>query len=398
MAGHRGWRTTKASIIARFWWTKMSDDIEDFVKSCLHCLATQPGKVIPRPLGHALHASKPNELLHFDFCYMAPGVDNQRYILILNDDHSGYVWLVPTSETDAATVADALLKWFASFGVVRTWVSDRGSHFKNQLIQLLQESMKSHHHFTLAYCPWSNGTVEVVCRELLHATRALLSEFQLPSRSWPTVLPVVQSALNSALLPRLGNQCPLTAFTGLQQESPLRTIAFNRNDIVKLKSISEARAAQALEVSRTIQAMESMHKHVSLLSNKKRQSAVNSHNNKTSVKAINFSTGDFVLRGALDRQRGSKPGLKWHGPFRVIDCQSQYIFEIEDLLTAKKELAHGRRLKFFRNKDFEVTEELKDYLAYQSDEIFVIDRFDDIRKQAGKIQVLVAWKGFNKDE
>lgn len=67
------------------------------------------------------------------------------------------------------------------FGIVNDWMSDRGSHFKNELIQSISESLKSSHHFTLAYCPRSNGTVEVVMRELLRASRALLSEFQLPN-------------------------------------------------------------------------------------------------------------------------------------------------------------------------------------------------------------------------
>lgn len=48
---------------------------------------------------------------------------------------------------------------------------------------------KSSHHFTLAYCSWSNGTVEVVFRELLRSTRAILSEFQILSHHWPSIFP-----------------------------------------------------------------------------------------------------------------------------------------------------------------------------------------------------------------
>eukprot|EP00171_Calliarthron_tuberculosum_P013202 IDg13202t1 len=46
----------------------------------------------------------------------------------------------------ADTVADALMKWFAALGVVTTWVSDRGSHFRNELIRLLKEATKASHH------------------------------------------------------------------------------------------------------------------------------------------------------------------------------------------------------------------------------------------------------------
>eukprot|EP00171_Calliarthron_tuberculosum_P021340 IDg21340t1 len=163
LAGHRGWRTTKASISSCFYWKKMDEDVESERGMC--------------------------------------------YTLIIKDDLSGYVWLVPTESTDAKIVANTLLTWFSSFGVVRNWVSDRGSHFKNELIRILKESLQGHHHFTLAYCPWSNGTVEVVCRELLRALRALLSEFKLSAKRWPSVFPLVQSALNSSILPRLGGRC-----------------------------------------------------------------------------------------------------------------------------------------------------------------------------------------------
>lgn len=155
----------------------------------MHCISTKPGTIVPRPLGSALHATKPNELFHFDFCYMMEASDDKKYELILKDDFSGYVRLVPAEAANAETVADALIDWFSTFGVVTRWVSDRGTHFKNELIRILCASTKSSHHFTLAYCPWSNGTVEVVCRELLRATKAILSELQLPHKTWPSVIP-----------------------------------------------------------------------------------------------------------------------------------------------------------------------------------------------------------------
>ncbi len=143
MCGHRGWTASKASIEAHFTWTGLAPDVESFVKSCIHCLCSEPGKVVPRPLGHTMHASERNQILHFDFCYMMPGEEDSLYVLILKDDLSGYVWLVPAADADADTVADALLRWFAAFGVVKTWLSDRGSHFKNEIVRLLKESTKS---------------------------------------------------------------------------------------------------------------------------------------------------------------------------------------------------------------------------------------------------------------
>lgn len=109
-----------------------------------------------------------------------------------------------------------------------------------------------------------------------------------------------------------------------------------------------------------------MHKEVAKKSNKKRRDAVDTHNRKTYVRHINYGEGDFVLRGVLQTSADLSPHFV--GPFRVLECRSDLIFFIKNLLTGKKEEVHGRRLKFFRNADFVVTQEIKDNLAYQADE------------------------------
>lgn len=100
--------------------------------------------------------------------------------------------LVGTEAANAITTANALITWFSTFGVVLDWVSDRGSHFRNSVVKHLREQNHASHRFTLAYCPWSKGTVEVVNREILRLLRALCSELKIPFREWPNLLPLVQ--------------------------------------------------------------------------------------------------------------------------------------------------------------------------------------------------------------
>ena len=396
--GHRSWRVTLASIKPYFCWNNLGKDVETFVKSCLHCVASAPGTIVPRPLGSAVHATKPNKLLHFDFCYMGKGDKGNIYTLILKDDFSSYVWLIPSKEASSEVVADSLILWFSSFGVVSDWVSDRGSHFKNELIKSLREQMKSGHHFTLAYCPWSNGTVEVVCRELIRTTRALLSEFQLPQSAWPQVLPVVQSILNNTILQRLGKLCPLTAFTGLPQDTPVASIKSRIGKKISMRSIEDIRSIQNEHVRKLQAALEDLHKQVEAESNKKRRSAIESHNRKTNIKPINFTEGDYVLRGLVQRKSGRKLSIKWSGPYRIVECRSNYIFVIQDLLTEERQESHGRRLRFFRNSSFQVTEELREYLSYQKDEMFVVEEFTGIRRKGPNLELRVKWRGFPSDE
>ena len=62
------------------------------------------------------------------------------------------------------------------------------------------KSGKGRASFSLAYCPHSNGTVEIEWWELLRTARAMLPEFHLPDSSWTQVLPIVQPVLNKTRL------------------------------------------------------------------------------------------------------------------------------------------------------------------------------------------------------
>lgn len=114
-----------------------------------------------------------------------------------------------------------------------------------------------------------------------------------------------------------------------------------------------------------VTSLREMHQDVKLKTSKRRKAAVASHNRKTGIRLVNFTTGDFELRGLLQLERVRKAALQWKGTYRVSDCRSEYIFEIEDLFSGKKSLAHGWSIKLFRNQDLNVTEEVFDHLAYE---------------------------------
>jgi Integrase zinc binding domain len=187
--GHRGITTTEQAMNGFVQWTSMRKDLASFVNSCIHCLSSSTGGTVPRQKAQTLHAEKPNKLLHFDFLYIGHGLKGVDYILVLKDDLSSYCRLIPSSAANAVTTAASLIDWFAPFGIVLDWVSDHGSPFRNVVVRLLREQNYSSHRFTLAYCPWSNGTVEVVNREILRILRALCSELKIPFREWPNLCP-----------------------------------------------------------------------------------------------------------------------------------------------------------------------------------------------------------------
>lgn len=116
-----------------------------------------------------------------------------------------------------------LIHWCAAFGVPKSLTSDGPSHFESETVRLILKGLKAPHHFTVPCCPWSNGGIELVGKELLRTFRVVLSEPQLPSSKCPDLLPVIQSALNYSPSPQRGNVAPITAFTGTNPLPPIFT-------------------------------------------------------------------------------------------------------------------------------------------------------------------------------
>jgi hypothetical protein len=92
-----------------------------------------------------------------------------------------------------------MMQWFAVFVVVLVWISDRDSHFKNEVVRRVQKVPNAKHHFATANCPWSNGIVESACKQVVHSFRAVLSELKMYVDEWPDVVNLDQNVLNNFL-------------------------------------------------------------------------------------------------------------------------------------------------------------------------------------------------------
>jgi len=87
------------------------------------------------------------------------------------------------------------------------------------------------------------------------------------------------------------------------------------------------------------------------------------------------------------------------GPRRITEVLNDWVYEVEDLVTQKKEKVHAERLKFYSESELEVTEELRNQIAH-NDEKFEIDEILDIKyeEQYGRYMILIRWKNFGDDE
>ena len=79
-------------------------------------------------------------------------------------------------------------------------MSDTATHFQNAILTRLREALLVDHQFAVAYSTWSNGTCELMVKEVVRSLRSILLEQRQAVSDWFDVLPAVQWALNTAVV------------------------------------------------------------------------------------------------------------------------------------------------------------------------------------------------------
>ncbi|OWZ03305.1 Retrotransposon protein, Ty3-gypsy subclass [Phytophthora megakarya] len=108
------------------------------------------------------------------------------------------------------------MDWHSRFRIHRDWISDPGTHFKNEVMEELCTSLKSKQIFSSMYRPWINRYVERVNEYILKVLRVLIIDYKINHRDWPRLVPVVHASLHRTAVPSLSGNTPGELFTRLE--------------------------------------------------------------------------------------------------------------------------------------------------------------------------------------
>jgi hypothetical protein len=172
-------------------------------------------------------------------------------------------------------------------------MSDRGIPYKNEVVQRVQKELKAKHHFRTANCPWSNGSIESACKQVILAFRAVLSELKMNADEWPEVGSMVQSVLNDSLTTRLNRRTPMQVFTGQAEITPLALML--KDNVPVNAPLDFIKAQKLMEFEKLSMAMTKIHAQVAEKSIRDRKASIQKHNDTTHVRSPNFQVGDYVL-------------------------------------------------------------------------------------------------------
>ncbi|MDR3427814.1 reverse transcriptase domain-containing protein [Silvimonas sp.] len=387
VAGHRGSDTTTAWLREVFFWPGLVSQVHQACRDCVICLKTRGGATVPREKLVVTRATRPNERLHFDFCYIrevtadTPG--QVAHVLVIVDDFSRFVELVPAKSADSATVAGALLAWFARYGVCTQWTSDRGPHFTSQIMATLADKLKARHHFTAPYAPWSNGLVERANKELKQLLSAFLLQHGMAPHQWPDALPVIQAAMNNTPSARLGGYTPLQAFMGHTPLNPLQVVLnTHTSELVDAAVVSDDIKTRIASINEQFQKM--VHD----------VAAVAPRADKRPGASVNFAVGDLVLTATPGVTIKDKTQASWEGPAQVIEQVNSRVFVVQDVTSGRRQTLHADFLKSVPESDSTtpVTPTLQQ-LAADSGRGFAISDIKGNRElTSGEWQLRILWE------
>jgi len=217
---HLGINRLAETIRLRYFWTKMDDDIKEHVNNCIPCKLRKTYQSRPKvPIMKYNVANKPLDRVHIDLIGALPrSINGNRWILVIKDYLTKYVWLVPLRNKSATEVAEAFVnKFVCQAGVPEMVVSDRGNEFVNTLLKNISKILGVNRVSTTPYNPRSDGFVEnhnkTLKDQLYHYIDTLKQD------DWDLFLPTVQLLYNTTVSLATGFT-PMKLMTGRECRMP----------------------------------------------------------------------------------------------------------------------------------------------------------------------------------
>ena len=197
-AGHQGHNHTLSLLWECFWWPGMINQMQQPIKSCMHCL--QHESHLPKVPLHPIVATAPMDLLHIDFTSIdmtmelnwPPRVAN---ILVFQDHFTKYILAYVTPNQTAKTVTKFLYQgYILIFGALARLLSNWGANFMSSILDEMCTVLGMKILQTTLYHPQMNGLVERSHQTIMQMIRKLGED---KKADWPGHLAEIVQAYNA---------------------------------------------------------------------------------------------------------------------------------------------------------------------------------------------------------
>jgi len=397
LGGHFGREKTLASVARNFFWSGMTRDVEDFVKSCDNC---QRNKTVRRaPIGLLFPHSRSQqrwEKIALDFITHLPRtrVGGFDAILTVVDFFSRRTHFIPCHSTVTAVETAQLLREYVikHHGYPKYIVSDRGSIFTSGVWKELFRCLQAKQNLSSSYHPQTDGITEKENDIIENCIRAFTNYQQ---DDWNEYIADFELAINASKNDTTG-MSPQFIDTGYEPFIPLGITR-------EIEEMPTDKTAKDL-----VERLDAIKLGVQLMFAKAQEKQAQYANGKR--RDIEFQEGEFVMVNSdfvYDPIHTDRPLRKlvnkWLGPFRVEKKISRVSYRIfipkEDkikihpvihIANLKKYVENPER--FIERNDYTVPEPLKDS---ENETVFMVDEILDVKLERKKRLFLIKWTGYD---
>lgn len=171
--------------------------IQDFIAECPICQKERLQQVASLPsVSKTLHVEHARSTVGIDTLEIVLDSFGNRYLLVMVNFFTRYVYLTPVAHKDALTTASCIFHYICTFGLFDQLRSDPGSDFTSEVMDHLLKWLGPTRSLTLAKQPQADG-VEGSNKQVLRHLRAICMDEDCKDKwSSPSILPIVQLIMN----------------------------------------------------------------------------------------------------------------------------------------------------------------------------------------------------------
>jgi hypothetical protein len=324
---HFGVETTYDKIARRYYWKGMYKDIKNYIKYCDAC--QRRGQKGGKGNLYPIKVGEPFERIGIDFVGpLERTKEGNKYILVVTDYLTKWPEARAMKEATAKNVVEFIYKEIiCRHGCPRVILSDRGTHFRNEIIDGICEKFRIKHKLSSPYHPQTNGLVERFNRTLCEG----LAKVTERENEWDRYIESVLFAYRT----NKHNTTKRTPFFMVYGREAILPIDDNNQD----EEISEKDSL----LKRTYDIINLKEKRNEVLDIIEGTQEKQKKRHDEKIEEDKFEIGDKVLLKdtAKEKQWSGKLSQKWKGPYYIHQVIGKGAYKLRDM--------NGRVLKAARN-------------------------------------------------
>ena len=311
--GHKSHFAAKKTtdIIKKFYfWNGMQQDIYNWCARCTRCNLFKPRNLHRNPINFIQPEHSPGTEISIDVLGPLPrSTSGNKYILTIIDDYTRHLEICPMNSIHTHKIINALIQYFARFGIPKYLKSDNGAQLKSREFRDFTQGLGIIHKFTSIYKPTSNAKCERSHKTIKHSLAAMAEN----DFNWENKALFFKLQYNCTTH-RATNHSPALLFFGRDLNLPLNQQLPQKSEINTAKYIQQIlRNAKKMKDDVIQQEKKIMKEYEKLNINRSQKK---------------FSPGDTVYMKELKNKGSFRQ--KFNGPYTIIEVKNKQNYIIRD--------------------------------------------------------------------